>query len=186
MEHVANIELMTERRNNELSDVFRKEEKKLFGFIRSRVPSDEDAEDILQDVFYGLLDIAEPIVQINSWLFRVAKNKIYDRYRKKKTLSSEALGLEDEDRWLDSFDFEMNEGEERMQAQEILDHVFHAVDQLPDNQRDVFIMHEIEELSFAEISELLNVNQNTLLSRKRYAIQSLRKQLSNYYEEFKN
>jgi RNA polymerase sigma factor (sigma-70 family) len=133
-----------------------------------------------------LLDIAEPLVQINSWLFRVAKNKIYDRYRKKKTLSSEALGMDDEDRWLDRFDYVFNEGEERIQAQEILDHVYSAIDQLPDNQREVFIMHEIEEMSFAEISELLDVNQNTLLSRKRYAIQSLRKQLSNYYEEFKN
>jgi RNA polymerase sigma factor (sigma-70 family) len=101
-------------------------------------------------------------------------------------LSSEALGMDDEDRWLDRFDYVFNEGEERIQAQEILDHVYSAIDQLPDNQREVFIMHEIEEMSFAEISELLDVNQNTLLSRKRYAIQSLRKQLSNYYEEFKN
>jgi DNA-directed RNA polymerase specialized sigma24 family protein len=83
MDYAAKYNGMTKERNDKLSEVFRNEEKKLFGFIRSRVPSDEDAEDILQDVFYGLLDIAEPLVQINSWLFRVAKNKIIAKRRKR-------------------------------------------------------------------------------------------------------
>lgn len=171
--------------------------KRLFDFIRRRVATDEDAEDILQDVYYQFVSInlTEPVEQVSSWLYKVAGNKVIDWYRKKKPVSLESMTVTNE---------EDNEEIETAGLPEYLlsDSAFipdellsrdlfwvvlqEALDELPDIQREVFVMHELEDMSFRQIEEITGVNQNTLLSRKRYAVVHLRKRLKEFYNEFLN
>ncbi len=166
--------------------------KKLYDFIRARVRETADAEDILQDVFYELTAsyrVLQPIEQMAAWLFRVARNKITDRYRKHKPILYDDLhsGYSED-------------GEERSFLEEILgaendpgfglvdnelirESLLQALEELPQEQREVFIRHEIDQESFKEISEDLNVSINTLLSRKHYAIKFLRRKLAGLYSE---
>lgn len=174
---------------------FLKEKDKLLGFIRSRVSSSEEAEDILQDVFYQFVagfESIESIDRITSWLYSVARNKIIDRYRRdavrprradfemaagKRDDESTPLTLQD---ILPDFG---NTPEAVLLREAIWDEIMDALDELPAEQREIFIQNEIEERGFREISEETGVSINTLLSRKRYAILALRKRLQRFYED---
>ena len=163
---------------------------RLFGFIRNRVDDTSDAEDILQDVWYELTETSRldvPVEQVAAWLFRVARNKIIDKYRKKTTVRLDdrvAENEEDAPRLLDELlpagDSDPGRG---MDTQVLMMAVEAALDELPPDQRTVFIQHELEERSFKEIAATTGVPVNTLLSRKRYAILHLRKRLQDMYDE---
>jgi len=182
---------MAEIQNDLIRDTFRKEQDRLFAFIRSRVPSTEDAEDVLQDVFYELVNtyrVMKPVEQMASWMFTVARNKITDRFRKKKPESLEgyfAIREEDGER-LDIADFLPSGGtsqDREMMREVIMDALTAALAELPEEQRNVFVMHEFEDKSFNEIAEATGVHVNTLLSRKRYAVLHLRKRMLHLYED---
>lgn len=183
---------MAEAQNESLKLTIEKERKRLLDFIRRRVPTQEDAEDILQDVFYELVNtyrLMKPVEQMASWLFTVARNKITDRYRKKKPDSLEQhFGIRsgDDGERLNIADFlpaNSNSPETEMMRDAITEGLMAALEQLPAEQREVFIMHEIEDKSFQEISEKTGVNVNTLLSRKRYAVLFLRERLKDLYAD---
>ena len=154
--------------------------RKLFFFIRQRVNTDEDAEDILQDVWMQLSDVmnSEPIEQVSGWLYRVAKNKIIDKYRKKSTLSLDEEINEDEEN-----DFYLNIPESEQLRDVFWEQLYAALEEIPENQRQVFIWNELEEISFQEIAERTGEKINTLISRKRYAVLHLRKRLQQLYKE---
>ena len=157
-------------------ETVKRESGRLRNFIRKRVPDPSDAEDILQDVFYELLDSAKPIEQVTAWLFRVASNRIIDRFRKQK---HQTLSIDD---LLPSRDG----GPESDYARSVLiDELTVALGELPKEQREVFIAHEIDGKSFKEMAEESGVSVNTLLSRKHYAVLHLRRRLQEIYEEFK-
>lgn len=179
---------MTQRQE----ETIKSQQGKLLGFIKSRVSSMEDAEDILQDVLEQFVDSSgaiESIDKATSWLYRVASNKIVDLYRFRKVRSNQVTYNEDtnqEDGPLMLNDILPNlEGSpEDQYFQDILwDEITVALDQLPALQREVFILHEIEDLSFKEIEKKLNVPVNTLISRKRYAVMALRKKLEDIYND---
>lgn len=166
--------------------------KRLLGFIRQRVNSEADAEDVLQDVWYQLTTTVdtEPIEQVGSWLFKVARNKITDRYRKKKTaLLEDLLTGGDEDGELGFSDILLDKGNNPETA--YLRSLFwktldEALQELPGEQRAVFVWHELEDMSFKEIAELTGEKVNTLISRKRYAVLYLRDRLQTLYNEIIN
>jgi len=174
-------------------NTFLKEKDKLLGFIRSRVSSMEEAEDILQDVFYQFIsgfETIESLDRITSWLYSVARNKIIDRYRRDavrpKRTDFELLSKNDEDGPLTLQEILPDLGntpESAMLREAIWDEITEALEELPANQREIFIQNEIEERGFREISEETGVSINTLLSRKRYAITALRKRLQKFYDD---
>jgi len=165
--------------------------QQLFGFIRSRVGTDEDAEDILQDVWYQFSNIAEveAIESVSGWLYRVARNKITDNYRKRK---NEPL----EERLLENDEGEMNfreilladnpDPEAENLKQLFWEELFNALNELPENQREVFILNELEEMTLQEIANRKNENLKTIISRKRYAVQHLRQRLESLYNDIVN
>ncbi|MFD0766622.1 RNA polymerase sigma factor [Mucilaginibacter lutimaris] len=165
--------------------------KSLLGFIRKRVKNDADAEDILQDVWYQFSNVvnAGPIEQTSAWLYRVAKNKIIDKHKKRtETLLDDMLpGTgDDED---DNFDLqsllltEANTPETAYLRNLFWEQLFVALDELPENQRQVFIWQELDDMPFEEIAQKTGENINTLVSRKRYAVLHLRKRLKQLYTE---
>lgn len=183
---------MSDIQNESIRQTVEKERRRLLEFIRKRVPTQEDAEDVLQDVFFELVNtyrLMKPVEQMASWLFTVARNKITDRYRKKKPVSLEghfAVRTGDEGDRLDIADFlpsNSNSPETEMMREAITESLMEALEKLPSEQREVFIMHEIEDKSFQEIAEITGANVNTLLSRKRYAVLFLREQLQNLYSD---
>lgn len=162
--------------------------KRLFGFIRKQVGSDADAEDLLQDVWYQFSNLAnaEDLENTGAWLFRVAKNKITDRFRKKKTDHLEDLGYEDEDgdiRFKDLLLIDDKTPESEHLKKVFWDALFAALEELPENQRNVFVWNELEDQTFQEIADTTGENIKTLISRKRYAVQHLRKRLETVYNE---
>ncbi|HLP22063.1 MAG TPA: sigma-70 family RNA polymerase sigma factor [Chitinophagales bacterium] len=186
---------MSDIQNESIRQTVEKERRRLLEFIRRRVPTQEDAEDVLQDVFYELVNtyrLMKPVEQMASWMFTVARNKITDRYRKKKPDSLEdhfAVRAGDDGDRLDISDFlpgNMNAPDTDMMRQAIMTGLEDALGDLPKEQRDVFIMHEIEDKSFQEISEITGANVNTLLSRKRYAVLFLRERLQSLYNDLFN
>jgi RNA polymerase sigma factor (sigma-70 family) len=181
---------MTEERNSNIVQAIKTYGQNLLGFIRKRVKSDADAEDILQDVWYQFSAIvnSEPIEQTGAWLYKVARNKITDKYKKKsETLLDDFLGMNDDDE--DSFDLkdmlmiDDSTPENEYVRNLFWDQLFAALDELPDEQRQVFIWHELEDVSFKEMSERTGLNTNTLVLRKRYAVLHLRNRLKQLYEE---
>lgn len=183
---------MSDTQNESIRQIIVKERKRLLDFIRKRVPTQEDAEDVLQDVFYELVNtyrLMKPVEQMASWLFTVARNKITDRYRKKKPDSLEehfAIRAGDDGDRMDISDFlpsGTNSPETEMMREAIMQGLVQALDELPKEQREVFIMHELEDKSYQEIAELTGANVNTLLSRKRYAVLYLRERLQNLYAD---
>src|SRR5687768_6616217 len=172
---------------------FLREKDRLLGFIRNRVSSTEEAEDILQDVFYQFVagyETIESLDRVTSWLFSVARNKIIDRYRRdasrpKRADMSLAAGNEDDiPLTLEDILPDLgNTPEDSYLREMIWDAIIEALDELPREQREIFIQNEMEERSFREISEETGVSINTLLSRKRYAILALRKRLQSLYNE---
>jgi RNA polymerase sigma factor (sigma-70 family) len=179
-------------RERELAEVVTREQGRLKNFIRKWVVDEADAEDVLQDVFYELVEaqrLMTPLQQVSAWLYRVARNRITDLFRKRrsealrlnpfdKPVDDEAQSLED---WLPSRDA----GPEAVYARRVLlEELDAALDELPQEQRAVFIAHELEGLSFKELSEQTGVPVNTLLSRKHYAVLHLRQRLRAIYEEY--
>lgn len=164
--------------------------KRLFGFIRSRVKTDEDAEDILQDVWYQLSSIidSEPIEQLSSWLYRVSKNRIVDKRRKHKPLSLEDFAFEDEDGEL-IFPEALLEDysispEVEFQNADFREAFLSALSELPERQREVFVLNELEDITLQEIADKTGESIKTIISRKRYAVAQLRKRLQNFHVEY--
>jgi len=189
MEPITTIQLASQQKQNIVRAV-QEYGKKLFAFIRNRVNSREDAEDILQDVWVQFSNVvdAEPIEQTSAWLFRVARNRIIDQYRRQKPVSSEEeLYIETEDGEeirLKDFLLADDASPEFEQLKSIFwQELFSALSELPAEQREVFMLNELDEISFAEISERTGEKINTLISRKRYAVLHLRKRLQKLYKE---
>jgi RNA polymerase sigma factor (sigma-70 family) len=194
MKDAASLERMALEQDQPISDVVKREQSRLRNFIRRRVPDPRDAEDILQDVFYQLVEanrLLMPIEHVTGWLFRVARNRITDLFRKKRPEPfSEAVlsGEDDQDddwRQLENLLPSPEAGPEALYARAVLlDELDRAVDELPEEQREVFVAHELEGRSFKELAAESGVSVNTLLSRKRYAVLRLRTRLQSIYDEF--
>jgi RNA polymerase sigma factor (sigma-70 family) len=172
-----------------ITETVTRERGKLRNFIRRRVPDASEAEDILQDVFFEFVEayrLPEPIEQVGAWLYRVARNRIIDRFRKKKEVELPELSSEDEDEhWLDDMLPSPDAGPEAVYARAVLmEELYAALGELPKQQRDVFIAHELEGRSFKELAKEGGVGVNTLLARKRYAVLHLRQRLQTIYDEF--
>ena len=181
-------------RNSDITATVLRERTKLGNFIRRRVRDPSDAEDILQDVlreFVQAYRLPEPIEQVSAWLFRVARNRIIDRFRKKKEqpLAETAGTGENTEHADDEYRLDLalpaqDAGPEAAYARSVLLAALqHALDELPDNQRDIFVAHELEGRSFKELAAESGVSLNTLLARKRYAVLHLRARLQTVYDE---
>ena len=184
---------MTIEDDRRISEVVEREESRLRNFIRRRVPDARDVEDIVQDVFCELVEanrLLMPIGHVTGWLFQVARNRITDLFRKKKPESfSEAgvAGEDDEGMRLEDLLPSPDAGPEALYARGVLlEEIEMALDELPPEQRAVFLEHELEGRSFKEIAARTGVGVNTLLSRKRYAVLHLRARLQTIYDEFMN
>ncbi len=194
MKQPLSIEWMTAQQEQRISEAIEREQPRLRNFIRRRVADPRDAEDILQEVFYELIEayrMMKPIEQAGAWMFRVARNRIIDLFRKKRpeTSTSEPVALSDDGEallWEDLLP-SPDAGPEAAYARSVLlEELEDAVDELPEEQRDVFVAHEFEGRSFKELAAETGVNVNTLLSRKRYAVLHLRQRLQAVYDEFTN
>jgi len=193
MNDTASLERMSLEQDRRISDVVGREQSRLRNFIRRRVPDQRDAEDILQEVFYELVEanrLLMPIEHVTGWLFRVARNRITDLFRKKKpeSFSDAAVADGDDDEELMQLEDLLpspDAGPEALYARGVLlDEIELALDELPDEQREVFVWHEIEGRSFKEMAAETGVSVNTLLARKHYAVLHLRERLRNIYDEF--
>ena len=165
--------------------------KRLFSFIRSRVNTNEDAEDILQDVWYQLSIInSGSIEQLGAWLYRVAQNKIIDHYRKQKPEAMEDFSYEDEEGEISFKEILLQDEEDDVELKYLKklfwEELFTALGELPESQRKVFVLNELEDKTFQEIADETGENIKTLISRKRYAVFYLRERLSILYEEIVN
>jgi RNA polymerase sigma factor (sigma-70 family) len=182
---------MPEEKQNHIIQAIKSYGKGLLGFIRKRVKSDADAEDILQDVWYQLSAVvnAEPIEQTGAWLYKVATNKIIDKSRKKtEELLDLAPAGDDDEEGPDFREILLTEGttpETEYVRNLFWEQLFYALDELPEEQRQVFIWQELDDIPFNEIAERTGENVQTLVSRKRYAVLHLRKRLKQLYEEIK-
>ena len=192
MKGVASLERMAFEQDQRITDVVKREQSRLRNFIRRRVPDPLDAEDILQDVFYELVEanrLLMPIGHITGWLLQVARNRITDLFRKKKPESFSATDLvrENDDGELLRLDDLLpspDAGPDALYARNLLlEELELAFDELPEEQRAVFVAHELEGRSFKEMAAETGVSINTLLSRKRYAVLHLRQRLQRVYDE---
>ena len=191
MKDAASLERMSFEQDRRISEVVRRERSRLGNFIRRRVPDPRDAEDILQEVFYELVEanrLLMPIDHVTGWLFRVARNRITDLFRKKKPEPISDAAVENEDGELLRIEDLLpspDAGPEALYLRNaLLDELEQALDELPEEQREVFIANEFEGSSFKQLSAESGVNVNTLLARKRYAVLHLRERLRNIYQEF--
>ena len=189
--HALRADSMTAELEQRISAQLAREEGRLRSFIRKRVANPGDVEDILQDVFSEFVEsyrLMKPVEQVGAWLFRVARNRITDLFRKRKaqalselpsdTDADEACGLEE---LLPS----MEAGPEAAYARSVLlDELEAALEELPAEQREVFVAHELEGRSFKELAAQTGLSVNTLLSRKRYAVRYLRQRLQSIYDDF--
>src|SRR6266404_3997653 len=170
--------------NRRISEVIQRERRRLFHFIRKRVDDQGDAEDILQDVFYELTEayrLMKPVEQVGAWLYRVARNRIIDRFRKRRpeAFGEVSVGASEEAALrLENLLPSPDAGPEATYARSVL------LEELPEEQREVFVAHEIDGRSFKQLADETGLSINTLLSRKRYAILHLRRRLQAIYEEF--
>jgi len=183
---------MDQEPSERISEVVEREQSRLRHFIRRRVPDPRDAEDILQEVFYELVEanrLLMPIEHVTGWLFRVARNRITDLFRKKRPESLGDAALADEDDELLRLEDLLPSpaaGPEALYARNVLlAELDLAVDELPAEQREVFVAHELEGQSFKVMAAATGVGVNTLLSRKRYAVRHLRERLQSIYDEFR-
>jgi len=192
MEEVLVPDGISTDQNRRISEILAREQAKLRQFIRKRVPNEGDAEDIFQDVFYELVAayrLMKPVEQAGAWLFRVARNRIIDLFRHKRpvVLGNGPIPLPEdgEARQWEELLPSPEAGPEALYARSILlEELDAALDDLPEEQRDVFVAHELEGTSFKEMSETTGVSINTLLSRKRYAVLQLQRRLRAIYSEF--
>jgi RNA polymerase sigma factor (sigma-70 family) len=177
--------------DREIARVMAEERPRLRNFIRKRVPNEADAEDLVQEVFYELVEanrLLMPIEYVTGWLFRVARNRITDLFRKKKPENfADASVMDEEGELLRIEDLlpSPDEGPESIYARNLLlDELESALAELPEDQREVFVAHELEGRSFKDLSAESGISVNTLLSRKRYAVLQLRERLQNIHDEF--
>ncbi|MEO6539184.1 MAG: sigma-70 family RNA polymerase sigma factor [Ferruginibacter sp.] len=182
---------MSAERNTNITAVIKRISSRLLGFIKQRVDNDEDAEDILQDVFYQFAGNTEPIEQASGWLFKVARNKITDSYRKKKLpladdIFSTATGEEDMPDWKEMMLSESGTPETEYLRNLFWEELQVALDELPEDQRNVFIQNEMEGIAFKDIAEQSGLSIATLISRKRYAVLHLRSRLAILRNELLN
>jgi len=192
MKPALSMDLMTAEQDERISEAIERERPRLRNFIRRRVPNQDDADDVLQDVFYELVEayrLMKPIEQVGAWLFRVARNRITDRFRKRTTesLPQEHTAATDDGELLMLEDLlpAPDAGPEAVYARTVLlEELEDALEELPREQREVFIAHEIEGRSFKQIAAQTAVSVNTLLSRKHYAVTHLRERLREIYDEF--
>ncbi len=191
MNHALRKPWLMAEQDHRISEVVVRERARLRHFIRTRVADPQDVEDILQDVFYRLVEanrLLMPIEHVTGWLFRVARNRITDLFRKKKPENFTDAMVEDEDGELLEIEDLLpspDAGPEALYVRNaLLDELEAALDELPDEQREVFVAHEWEGRSFKEMAEETGVGVNTLLSRKRYAVLYLRERLQSIYGEF--
>ena len=175
-----------------IAEVVSAQGSRLRNFIRKRVPNEADAEDLLQEVFYELVEanrLLMPIEYVTGWLFQVARNRITDLFRKKKPENFTDASAMDEDGELRAIEDLLpspDAGPDALYLRKLLlDELEIALSELPDEQREVFIAHELEGRSFKELSAETGVIVNTLLSRKRYAVLQLRQRLQRIHEEFR-
>jgi RNA polymerase sigma factor (sigma-70 family) len=187
----AGPERMTREQDERISAVIDREQSRLRSFIRRRVPDQRDAEDILQDVFYELVDANRrlmPIDHVTGWLFRIARNRMSDLFRRRKPEQfSEMVGEDRERLRFEDLLPSPDAGPEAAYARNVLlAELESAIQELPPEQREVFMAHELEGRSFKAIAAETGVNVNTLLSRKRYAVLHLRERLQNIHDEFAN
>jgi RNA polymerase sigma factor (sigma-70 family) len=191
MKDGACLERMPLNQDRRIADVIKREQSRLRNFIRRRVPDPRDAEDILQDVFHRLVEanrLLMPIDHVTGWLFRVARNRITDVFRKKKTESFSDAAVMHEEHGHVQFEALLpspDAGPEALYVRHVLlDELEMALAELPEEQRDVFVAHELDGRSFKEIAAETGVSLNTLLSRKRYAVLRLRERLQRIHDEF--
>ncbi len=184
------VTLMAEQ-DRQISDVVAEERSRLRNFIRKRVPNEADVEDLLQEVFYELVEanrLLMPIEHVTGWLFRVARNRVTDFFRKKRPENFTDAAIEDEDGELLRIEDLLpspDAGPEALYVRSVLlEELEFALDELPEEQREVFVAHELEGRSFKELSAETGISVNTMLSRKRYAVLHLRERLQNIYDEF--
>ena len=192
MEKVLSTDSINIDQNRRISETITREQARLRQFIRKHVPDHGDAEDIFQEVFYELVDayrLMKPVEKVGAWLFRVARNRIIDLFRSRRPA---VLG---NDTMLPTEDGEARQWEDLLPSPEagpeaayarsvLLEELDAALEDLPEEQRDVFVAHEIDGRTFKELSEATGVGVNTLLSRKRYAVLQLRRRLQAIYDEF--
>ena len=185
---------MSPKESDKISKVYTSERKKLLGYIRSRVPVSFEAEDILQDVFYqltlGFRDL-ERIENLSAWLYKVTNNRIIDLFRKKKlnqiSFSEKIGGDEDGPLLLEDILPALGSTPEEEELKELIwEALYDELDKMPAKQKEVFIAHEFEQMSFKEISSATGIGVNTLITRKRYAVVALRARLENLYQLYKN
>ena len=192
MDKATSADWIMAEQDERLIETIGREQGRLRNFIRRRVTDEAEAEDILQDVFYELIEayrLVKPIEQAGAWLFQVARNRIIDRFRKKKP-EPLSTGQNPEAEESDSLSLEEllpspDAGPEAAYARSILlEELDAALDELPEEQREVFLAHEFDGISFKELSAETGVSVNTLLSRKHHAVLHLRRQLQSIYDDF--
>ena len=190
--NTPSLSAMPEPPRRNITSVVKDYGRKLFGFIRGKVRSDEDAEDILQDVWYQFSNMTnlDEVESISGWLHQVARNKVTDRYRKKTTDSLEDFEYTDDEgelhiREILSMDVADN-ADMAMFKEAFWEELMKALDELPENQRFVFVQNELEDKTLQEIADETGENLKTIISRKGYAIKHLRTRLNYLYQEILN
>ena len=191
MNRASNVTWPMTDRDRQISAIFTEQKSRLRNFIRRRVPDPRDAEDILQDAFYKLVEanrLLMPIDHVTGWLYRVARNRITDLFRKKKAEIFSQASIADEEGELQQIEDLLPSADAGPEAlyfrNALLDQLELALDELPEEQREVFIAHELDGRSFKELAAETGVGVNTLLARKHYAVLHLRERLRNMYDEF--
>lgn len=181
---------MPAERKRNITQVINDYSKRLFSFIRKRVSNEADAEDVLQDVFYQFIGNKQPIEQLTAWLFTVARNKITDRQRKKTPDSLEDLITDEEGEeifnWSELLFDNSNDPEREYLRSLFWEELNNALLELPTEQREAFILHELEGMPFNEMAAKTGETANTLISRKRYAVLHLRERLRGLKDELLN
>ena len=180
---------MTQERNFSITETVQQFGKKLFGFIRGKVKTTEEAEDILQDVWYQFsrLSNLDELENVSAWLYRVAQNRVTDNYRKKKTENLEDYTYENDENEISFKEIllldENASPELALFKEEFWSELMQALDELPENQKEVFLLNEIEDFTLQEIADKKGENLKTIISRKGYAVKHLRKRLQHLYNE---
>jgi len=194
IEQAGDLRAAMSSQDERIAAIVARERTRLRRFIRQRVPDAGDADDILQDVFYELIEatrLFQPIEQMSAWLFRVARNRIIDRFRKNRTVAQEPAqrhALEEgEEHGLEQMLPSVEAGPEALFARRVLlEELDAALEELPANQREVFLAHELEGKSFRDLARQTGLSVNTLLARKRYAVLHLRRRLQDIYQEIRS
>jgi len=180
---------MSKEKQFSITDTVQQFGKKLFGFIRGKVKTTEEAEDILQDVWYQFsrLTNLDELENVSAWLYRVAQNRVTDNYRKKKTENLEDYTYENDENEISFKEIllldETANPELAIFKEQFWHELMEALDELPENQREVFLLNEIEDFTLQEIADKKNENLKTIISRKGYAVKHLRKRLQHLYNE---